>query len=97
MIPPLFRDSETVPFFCLYLSGSSLIITQADSSREVSSPQLQASQFDRRVLILLMIVLILRMLYVAIVPLDLAPDEAYYWDWSRQLDWGYYSKPPMVA
>ena len=32
-----------------------------------------------------------------IVPLDLSPDEAYYWDWSRRLDWGYYSKPPMVA
>ncbi len=30
-------------------------------------------------------------------PLDLAGDEAYYWDWSRQLDWGYFSKPPMVA
>ncbi len=24
-------------------------------------------------------------------------DEAYYWAWSRDLDWGYYSKPPMVA
>ena len=24
-------------------------------------------------------------------------DEAQYWDWSRQLDWGYYSKPPMIA
>jgi|GEM_PF-203672 len=30
-------------------------------------------------------------------PLDLAPDEAYYWDWSRQLDWCYYSKGPLVA
>ena len=29
--------------------------------------------------------------------LDLAPDEAYYWDWSRKLDWGYYEKPPLVA
>ncbi|WP_456371394.1 glycosyltransferase family 39 protein [Thermodesulfatator atlanticus] len=29
--------------------------------------------------------------------LNLSPDEAYYWDWSRVLDWGYYSKPPMVA
>lgn len=38
-----------------------------------------------------------RLLYAAIVPLDLAPDEAYYWDWSRELDWGYYSKPPLVA
>ena len=24
-------------------------------------------------------------------------DEAQYWDWSRQLAWGYFSKPPMVA
>lgn len=30
-------------------------------------------------------------------PHDLAPDEAHYWDWSRQLDIGYYSKGPLVA
>jgi 4-amino-4-deoxy-L-arabinose transferase-like glycosyltransferase len=30
-------------------------------------------------------------------PLDLAPDEAHYWDWSRHLQWSYYSKGPLVA
>ena len=30
-------------------------------------------------------------------PLDLASDEAHYWDWSRHLDWSYYSKGPLVA
>ena len=30
-------------------------------------------------------------------PLDLAGDEAYYWDWSRKLDLSYYSKGPLVA
>ena len=30
-------------------------------------------------------------------PLDLSPDEAHYWDWSRHLDWSYYSKGPLVA
>lgn len=30
-------------------------------------------------------------------PLDLSGDEAHYWDWSRQLDWSYYSKGPLVA
>jgi hypothetical protein len=29
--------------------------------------------------------------------LDLASDEAHYWDWSRHLDWSYYSKGPLVA
>ena len=24
-------------------------------------------------------------------------DEAQYWAWSRHLDWGYYSKPPLIA
>lgn len=30
-------------------------------------------------------------------PLELYPDEAQYWLWSRTLDFGYYSKPPMIA
>ncbi len=29
--------------------------------------------------------------------LELAPDEAYYWVWSRYLDWGYFDHPPAVA
>jgi 4-amino-4-deoxy-L-arabinose transferase-like glycosyltransferase len=29
--------------------------------------------------------------------LDLHPDEAQYWSWSRDLTWGYFSKPPMIA
>src|SRR5437660_8913207 len=41
---------------------------------------------------------VLRLLYLAFdCPLDLAPDEAHYWDWSRHLDWSYYSKGPLVA
>jgi len=38
-----------------------------------------------------------RLCYATIAPFDLVHDEAYYWDWSRQFDWGYFSKPPMVA
>ena len=41
---------------------------------------------------------LLRLVYLANdCPLDLAPDEAHYWDWSRHLDWSYYSKGPLVA
>ena len=28
---------------------------------------------------------------------ELYADEAQYWRWSRTLDWGYYSKPPLIA
>lgn len=29
--------------------------------------------------------------------LTLYVDEAQYWDWAQSLDWGYYSKPPVIA
>ncbi len=35
--------------------------------------------------------------YILSGELPLAPDEAQYWLWSQNLDWGYYSKPPGVA
>lgn len=38
-----------------------------------------------------------RMLGVLFTPLNLGPDEAQYWRWSKSFDWGYFSKPPMVA
>jgi len=38
-----------------------------------------------------------RLGFLALVPLELSADESYYWDWSRRLDWGYYSKPPLIA
>lgn len=38
-----------------------------------------------------------RCLVLLALPLDLSGDEAYYWDWGRRLDWGYYSKPPGIA
>lgn len=30
-------------------------------------------------------------------PFNLFVDEAYYWGWAQHLDFGYYSKPPMIA
>ncbi len=35
--------------------------------------------------------------FIASNPYPLFPDEAQYWVWSKNPDWGYYSKPPMVA
>jgi 4-amino-4-deoxy-L-arabinose transferase-like glycosyltransferase len=52
----------------------------------------------------------LRLLFVIVVAVTLARvgmlmasnigfhgDEAQYWSWSQDLDWGYYTKPPMIA
>lgn len=40
---------------------------------------------------------LLRLAVVFLSPLELYPDEAQYWLWSRRLAFGYYSKPPLVA
>ena len=55
--------------------------------------------WSRRVLRLLALVVAFRVLFLLffIGSTDLAGDEAYYWDWGRQPDWGYYSKPPMIG
>lgn len=45
----------------------------------------------------LAIITIMRVLVVLWGPFDLSGDEAHYWDWSRRLDWSYYTKGPMIA
>lgn len=41
--------------------------------------------------------LLLRLIALVVSPIQLHGDEAQYWTWSQQLDWGYYSKPPLIA
>src|SRR6185312_16234120 len=55
-----------------------------------------AMKIRGRIVLLSVIVLILaRFIAAAILPLS--ADEAYYWLWSRHLDWGYYDHPPLIA
>jgi 4-amino-4-deoxy-L-arabinose transferase-like glycosyltransferase len=39
----------------------------------------------------------IRLIALFRTPLELYPDEAQYWLWSRTLAFGYYSKPPIIA
>lgn len=39
----------------------------------------------------------LRLVTLAFNRTDLFVDEAQYWLWGQALDWGYYSKPPLIA
>jgi undecaprenyl-diphosphatase len=47
--------------------------------------------------VVLLALSIFRIYYIQYGPLDLSPDEAHYWEWSRRLDLSYYSKGPMIA
>lgn len=47
---------------------------------------------------LIAVTVVLRVIYLhSPQAVGLAPDEAQYWVWSRNPDWSYYSKGPMVA
>jgi 4-amino-4-deoxy-L-arabinose transferase-like glycosyltransferase len=60
------------------------------------SPQGNAGELRAAILILVGLT-VARLVALFATPLELYPDEAQYWLWSRTLDFGYYSKPPMIA
>ena len=45
----------------------------------------------------LLVLTALRVAFLVWGGLDLSPDEAHYWEWSRRLDLSYYSKGPLIA
>jgi hypothetical protein len=47
--------------------------------------------------LLIAAVVLVRIAVVVATPLEIGPDEAQYWRWSQNLDFGYYSKPPLIA
>jgi 4-amino-4-deoxy-L-arabinose transferase-like glycosyltransferase len=68
----------------------------SNSRKEPAVPnQPSSSKYRRAFLVLLAATTIFRLFYIQW--LELAPDEAYYWTWSRHLQWGYYDHPPMVG
>ncbi len=53
--------------------------------------------YHRWTAIIILAVLSLRLGALFLSPLGLHGDEAQYWAWSKELDWGYFTKPPMIA
>src|SRR5271154_1737909 len=51
----------------------------------------------RLALAVLLAVTAARVVWLRVGGLDLYPDEAQYWLWSLSPQWGYFSKPPLVA
>ena len=49
------------------------------------------------VFFILIIITVLRIYSLHVSPIELSVDEAQYWHWSRNIDFGYFTKPPLVA
>lgn len=46
---------------------------------------------------ILVVKAIIACILIGAYDIHLSPDEAQYWNWSKQLNWGYFSKPPAIA
>ena len=46
---------------------------------------------------LCLLFLIIKIISIDLTSFDLFGDEAQYWLWSKNLDFGYYSKPPLLS
>jgi len=51
----------------------------------------------KHVITVLLGLTLLQVLIVLFTPLSLSTDEAHYWEWSKRLDYSYYSKGPLIA
>jgi len=54
-------------------------------------------RYEQGLVLVLLLLSAFRILFIMTSSFDLTPDEAHYWEWSRRLDWSYYSKGPMIA
>ncbi len=62
-----------------------------------ASVHYKENPFPTVLFVFLAAVSLFRIYYILNGPLDLSPDEAHYWEWSRRPDLSYYSKGPMIA
>lgn len=65
--------------------------------RQDSRSPISETGYFLRLLGCLAALLALRIVVVYAAKTDLVLDEAQYWTWSRELAFGYFSKPPMIA
>ncbi len=62
-----------------------------------SSKRSERKPYSTALIIFLLALGLFRIYYILNGPIDLSPDEAHYWEWSRRLDLSYYSKGPAIA
>ena len=49
------------------------------------------------VLLTLFLITLIRIYSLLVSPIELSVDEAQYWHWSQNIDFGYFTKPPLIA
>jgi 4-amino-4-deoxy-L-arabinose transferase-like glycosyltransferase len=69
----------------------------ADRAGGGSAPEIPDRTWTVWAIAISVLIAFTRVIALGNSPLDLLPDEAQYWSWSRHLAFGYFSKPPFIA
>jgi 4-amino-4-deoxy-L-arabinose transferase-like glycosyltransferase len=63
----------------------------------ISRAAAHAKPYELWLIIFILALLVAQLIANAFARTDLVFNEAQYWSWSRELDFGYFSKPPLIA
>ena len=66
-------------------------------SRAAAGAVTADARFASRAAMFILALSVFRLMWLARAPYPLYGDEAQYWTWAKALDWGYVSKPPLIA
>lgn len=69
----------------------------AGASQVASAAPASLQQYAAMFAAVAVLTMLWRFFALSQLDVTLHVDEAQYWTWSRNLDWGYYSKPPLIA
>ena len=72
-------------------------LTQTDGLQAAKPGAESAGAWRRAAIAAVLLLTGLRLLYLAISPIELDFEEAQYWFWAQDPAWGYFSKPPLIA
>lgn len=68
-----------------------------DTSHSLTARLRDLWRIDKWLIGALLMLMGMRMVAIATTPLEFGVDEAQYWLWGQALDFGYYSKPPLIG
>ena len=84
---------DSNPKMGLFLTPNTQHLTPVNN--EELEKEEERQRWQKATFLFLFITTMLRLFQLSLM--ELAPDEAYYWDWSRRLSLGYYDQGPMIA
>jgi 4-amino-4-deoxy-L-arabinose transferase-like glycosyltransferase len=79
------------------MQGLSISSAEREPSSVATWPRVAPRAYGAWTVMAVIAITAVRLLWLAVQPADLYPDEAQYWFWALHPALGYYSKPPLVA